>query len=217
MDQNLPHNYRLVVFDLGGVLARICHTWEEVARTSHIPCTLDPEGHSPLTSIPEFDGYQAGILPLPVYLRALAHFTGCDPRDALRMHNGILVEPYPGSEELVTDLAKTGIGTGCLSNTNEPHWVDLALNGRFPAIVRLERKMASHLVGINKPDPAIFRLYAETHGARPEEIVYFDDNGPNVQSAKEVGFEAHQVDPHGDPPAQMRGILEGLGILSLGR
>lgn len=213
MVQNLPHNYRLVVFDLGGVLARICHSWEEVARTSGIACTLDPEGNSPLTSIPEFDGYQAGIIPLPLYLAALARFTGCDPRDALRMHNGILLEPYPGSEELVADIEATGIGTGCLSNTNEPHWVDLALNGRFPAIVRLERKMASHLVGINKPDPAIFRLYAETHGVTPGEIVYFDDNGPNVESAKAVGFEAHRIDPHGDAPGQMRTILTEIGVL----
>lgn len=213
MAQNLPHKYRLVVFDLGGVLARICHSWEEVAKTSGIASTLDPEGNSPLNAFPEFDGYQGGEVPLPAYLEALVRFTGCDPRDALRMHNGILVEPYPGSEELVRDLEATGIGTGCLSNTNEPHWVDLALNGRFPAIVRLERKMASHLVGINKPDPAIFRLYAETHGVQPDEIVYFDDNGPNIASAKAVGFEAHQVDPHGDSPGQMRSILRELGVL----
>lgn len=213
MVQNLPHKYRLVVFDLGGVLARICHSWEEVSRTSGIATTLDPEGHSPLTTFPEFDGYQAGIIPLPLYLDAVARFTGCDPQDALRMHNGILLEPYPGSEELVKDIEATGIGTGCLSNTNEPHWVDLALNGRFPAIVRLDKKMASHLVGINKPDPAIFHLYAETYGAKPGEIVYFDDNGPNIESAKAVGFQAHRVDPHGDAPGQMRKILSELGVL----
>jgi glucose-1-phosphatase len=213
VDSKPSHKYRLVVFDLGGVLARICHTWEEVAETTRVHCSLLSDGRTPLTSFPEFDGYQAAEVDLPTYLDALARFTGCDPADALRMHNGILLEPYPGSEELVQDLERSGLGTGCLSNTNEPHWVDLALNNRFPAIVRLERKMASHLVGMNKPDPEIFRLYAQTHGVTPQEIVYFDDNGPNVESARRVGFAAFQVDPAGDTVAQMREILAGLGVL----
>lgn len=205
--------YRLVLFDLGGVLARICHTWEEVAATSRIACSLDPQGATPLTAFPEFDAYQAGTISLSEYLDALARFTGCDPGDALRMHNGILLEPYPGSEELVEEISGAGYLTGCLSNTNEPHWVDLAHNGRFPAIVRLERKMASHLVGLNKPDPAIYRLYAETHGLTPSEIVFFDDNRANVASAVEVGLAAFAVNPNEDPPAQMRGHLTTLGLL----
>jgi putative hydrolase of the HAD superfamily len=212
-DLNAPHKYRLVVFDLGGVLVRICHTWQEVARTTGAVCALDPQGNTPLTAFPEFDLYQAGEVSLGVYLEALVRFTGCAAGDALRMHNGILVEAYPGTEELVTELEAAGIGTGCLSNTNEPHWIDLAMNGRFPAIVRLERKMASHLVGMNKPDPAIFRLYADTHGVRPEEIAYFDDNGPNVAAAREVGFAAFQVDSARDPAAQMRAHLVTLGVL----
>ncbi len=208
-----PHNYRLVVFDLGGVLARICHTWEEVARTTGVACGLDPNGTTPLAAFPEFDGYQAGEVTLPNYLDALSAFVGCDPADAIRMHNGILVEPYPGSEELVAELETSGFGTGCLSNTNEPHWVDLAMNGRFPAIVRLERKMASHLVGLNKPDPAIFLLYAKEHGVQPTEIVYFDDSLANVKAANEVGYRAFRVDPSGDTVAQIRGFLAEAGVL----
>jgi len=210
MQEQVPE---IVVFDLGGVLARICHTWEDVVQGAGVPHGLDLAGRTPLSAFPDFDPYQAGQTKLDTYLDRLANFVGCDREHALRVHNGILVEPYPGSEALIAEIESAGVRTGCLSNTNVPHWEDLALNGRFPAIHRLQSKMASHLVGLNKPDPAIFRLYAETFGVAPERIVFFDDHPLNVRAALGERWRAFRIDPSGDTVAQMRAHLAETGVL----
>jgi glucose-1-phosphatase len=197
---------KVVVFDLGGVVIRINHTWEDAARFAGISTQWEPDGATPLIGFPLLDAYQKGDLELDDYLVQLAEYAGCTPPEALRIHNGILREEYPGVLELVGDIELAGMITGCLSNTNAAHWEALT-SERFPATLRLERKMASHLVGLNKPDPAIFLLYAAQNGFSPEEIVFFDDHPANVEAASEVGFRAFRVDPHKDTASQMREIL----------
>ena len=206
------HPYKIVVFDLGGVLAQISHTWEEAARQSGVKTSLDPAGATPLAHPVPIDDYQKGAMELDAYLDALSAWSQCDRADAEALHNGIIIEEYPGVHDLVEEVQAAGFRTGCLSNTNAPHWVELT-GERFPAIARLEHKMASHLVAINKPDHAIYQLYADTHGVRPEEVVFFDDGVGNVEAAREVGFSAKRIDPTGDTAAQMREYLVELGIL----
>jgi len=200
-----------VVFDLGGVLARIWHTWQGAALEAGVPIRLDPAAPIPLIDFLPLDEYQMGGLSEAGYLVALGDWLGCSVEDALSIHNHILIGEYPGTEALVDDIEQAGFVTGCLSNTNAAHWAELA-GPRFPAISRLDRKMASHIVGLNKPDPAIFRLYASVNGLQPEEIVYFDDHFGNVESAKSVGFRAFRVDPHSDTVAFMRKTLTECGI-----
>lgn len=208
MSAQIPQqSCQIVVFDLGGVLARICHSWEEAAATAGIATRLDPSDRTPLTVVPIFDAYQAGAVELSEYLEGIAKWLGVSPDEALAIHNHILVEPYPGTDELVEEIEAAGLLTGCLSNTNAPHWEELALNGRFPAIMRLQRKMASHLVGLNKPDPEIFALYAKTNDVAPESIVYFEDHPLNVRAALGAGWRAKLIDPMGDTVAQMREFL----------
>ncbi|AIE84729.1 HAD family hydrolase [Fimbriimonas ginsengisoli] len=212
-NQSPRHPYRLVTFDVGGVLIRICHTWQACAREAGVDIKWPAQPEIALTDFPAFDAYQMGAIDLDDYLARLAEWLGCSPEEAGRVHDGILVEPYPGTEELVAELQDRGELTACLSNTNEPHW-QAFFGGRFPAVARLDSKMASHLVGINKPDPAIFRLHAETNGVAPEEIVYFDDAPANIEAATEVGFRTLRIDPSGDTVAQMRGFLVDLGVLT---
>jgi len=170
-------------------------------------------GKTPLTDLPEFDQYQAAEISEEEYLAAIAEWGGCSPEDAIRIHNHILIEPYLDTEELVDELHAKGLATGCLSNTNGPHWTELTSPVRFPAISRLQGKMASHLVGMNKPDPEIFLLYAKTYGLQPDEIAYFEDNRANFESAANVGFHAKHIDPSQETVPQMRAFLEGLGML----
>ena len=198
--------YRMVVFDIGGVMCRITHDWREAARHAGVATRWDLDDPKPISAFLPLDAYQIGSMDLDSYLDALAEWAGCPKEDALRIHNAILVEEYPGVEELVRELQANGVRTGCLSNTNAAHWVDLT-SSRFPAIVMLDCRMASHDVGLAKPDPAIFRHFAETNGVRPAEIVFFDDNEPNVEAANRAGFRAHRVDPAGDPVAQIRAFL----------
>lgn len=197
----------MVVFDLGGVLVNIAHTWEKAAEVAGVRMNR-PEGHfTALGEIPAYNVYQNGQIGEDAYYAELAAWAGVTLDEAIRIHCGILIEPYPGVAELIAEVTGKGLRVGCLSNTNNAHWEDLT-GPRFPAIQAMENRMASQIVGLSKPDPAIFHLYAETHGVAPGEILYFDDNAENVASANKVGFHAFQIDPDNDPPAQMRAILK---------
>lgn len=70
--------------------------------------------------------------------------------------------------------------------------------------------MASHEVGLGKPDAAIFRRYESEFGLAGQAILYFDDHLPNVQAARSVGWNAHQIDPEGDPVIQMSVVIFSL-------
>lgn len=204
---------RYIVFDLGGVLARISTSWPEIAARLHLDVpnapSLDPKPDNYACHI----DYQLGTLGEAEYLSELARLMGCTVETAAILHDGILVEPYPGSLEFVQDIIAAGLGTGCLSNTNDRHWGVLTHPDRFPAIALLEHKMASHLELLQKPDHAIFQRYADRLGVSPSEIVYFDDKPENVEAANAVGFVGFVVDPKGDTISEMRTRLDELGLL----
>lgn len=48
----------------------------------------------------------------------------------------------------------------------------------------------SHEVGVEKPDPAVFRLTENLLDVRPEEIVFLDDNADHVEAAAGCGWHA---------------------------
>lgn len=204
---------KAVVFDIGGVLVRICNTWQLAARSAGVAVDLAPEPPLGLDAIPAFQQYQAGQLDETAAMVALGERLGVSPEDALRVLNGILVEPYPGALELVREVNSLGIRTGVLSNTNAPHWSCLTNPEKFRPVCETEMRMASHLVGLEKPDPAIYRRYEQEFGLASDAIVFFDDSVTNVQSARTVGWHAHRIDPTGDPVLQMRPILVAEGVM----
>ncbi len=194
-------------------MAEISHTWEGAAACAGVSCSELGGGSTRLNALPEFDQYQGGKISLPDYLRALAAFVGCKQEEALAVHNGILVVEYPGIADLVKEIHQRKVRTGCLSNTNEPHWECLALNGDYPSIHSLDMKMASHLVGLSKPSHEIYQAYSTAFGLDPESIIFFDDYQVNVNAAAECGWKARWIDSSGDTPAQMRAYLSELGVI----
>jgi putative hydrolase of the HAD superfamily len=48
----------------------------------------------------------------------------------------------------------------------------------------------SSVVGLRKPDPAIYRLTCERLGLQPSELLFVDDLECNVVAARELGMEA---------------------------
>ena len=53
--------------------------------------------------------------------------------------------------------------------------------------------LASHQIGVLKPDQEAFLYAAEKMQVAPEQILFLDDNVLNVQSAQAVGMVAHRV------------------------
>lgn len=221
---------RVVCFDLGGVLVRICETWAEACARAALPArnadylASDAWRRSRRHA---GDRYQSGQLECASYFAELAALSEglFSAAEFEQLHRAWTLEHYPGALDLVRALnARPGVVTACLSNTNHSHWVRLVGadgNNEYPAVVELRCQLASHLLGCAKPDAHIYQLaytkFSEVAGAersplRPSDIVFFDDLPDNVRAARDAGWTAFQVDPSGDTVQQMRGLLAGVGV-----
>lgn len=196
---------RAVCFDLGGVVARISYHWSELLHRSgfRVPDHIQP-GHE-LTSIPVFETFQSGLIGTAEYYRELGSALELTSSQAEVIHRNILIEPFPGVLEIVQELTSRGIVTGCLSNTNAPHWEQLLT--AYPAISAMDHKLASHEIDASKPDSAAYRAFERATGCSGPEILLFDDSQANCDAAIWLGWQAVRIDPSGDPAAQMRGAL----------
>lgn len=205
---------RWVCFDVGGVLVEINHNWKGAMLDAELSEEVAERFDHPLVELAAFNEFQRGVICFSDYCVALgAHLGGIDPDAAQKVHTAILRVAYPGIPELIRDLHAEGIRTGCLSNTNAPHWEAFFAEPRLAALREISLPMASHLIGAEKPDPAMYRAFEAASGASGEQIVYFDDGLGNVESARSLGWRAFQVDPQGDTAAQMRTVLQDQGWL----
>jgi FMN phosphatase YigB (HAD superfamily) len=218
-------NERVVCFDLGGVLVRICRSWSEACAKAAI-AERNPEWFAGdvwgRRRRAAGDRYQRGLIDCEAYHDELAgHNEGIySALELRRIHDAWTLSEYPGALELVQALnALPSVSTACLSNTNHGHWVRLAnLDGKseYPSVVALRHQLASHLLGCAKPDPRIYELafatFAEGRQLRPSDVVFFDDLEENVVAARAAGWSAFAVDPSADTAAQMRRFLASVGI-----
>jgi len=87
--------------------------------------------------------------------------------------------------EAVRRVKASGRPTGLVSNSWGGTTYDrVVMDDLFDAIV------ISGEVGLNKPEPEIFRLAAERLGVPPEECVFVDDLRENCEGAEAVGMTA---------------------------
>ena len=201
----------LVVFDLGGVLVRIRHTWDAVLQEMGEPL---PTGGVPMrhADYEALTAYQDGSMGEDAYLLQVGGDLGLTPERAREAHVSMLEFDYLGSADLVRDLRANGVRTACLSNTNAIHWTALTDPRRHPCLAELDRRFASFEIGVNKPLPGAFRRVSDAFPDADRRI-FFDDNPGNVIAAINLGWEAHRVDPDGNPPQLMRSILVEKGVL----
>jgi len=113
-----------------------------------------------------------------------------DPEDFLKRFSAWPKGLFGEAAELVRGLAP-GVGRACLSNTNVIHWghqLDSAtLAGLF------EHTFLSHQIGLVKPDREIYLHVIEALGCAPGEILFLDDNAPNVEAGRACGLDARHV------------------------
>jgi putative hydrolase of the HAD superfamily len=205
---------KTVVFDLGGVMVRINRTWQDAARTAGVNIGLPPTPPVGLGDLTIFNHWQAARTGPQDYYDALAEALSISHDEARRVHDCILMEPYPGTEALVHELHSLGFHTGCLSNTNAPHFDLMTSPAHYPNIAALQTKIASHEVGLDKPGEEIFRCFEQAADARPEDIVFFDDVPENAEAACRCGWQGFAIDPFGNTASQMRSHLVELGWLN---
>lgn len=199
----------LVVFDLGGVLVRIRHTWDAILEALGEP----PLARTSAWHHADYDPilrYQNGTMDEDAYLEQVGGDLGLTPERARAAHAAMLEGDYVGAVGLIEDLKAAGVKTACLSNTNALHWV--ALMACHPTMTALDARFASFEMNLSKPDPRAYRVVADAFPGVDRKI-FFDDRLDNVVAAINLGWEAHRVDPDGNPPALMRAILTEGGVL----
>jgi glucose-1-phosphatase len=216
---------RVVCFDLGGVLVRLSGSWREACKRAGLPernpdwlSSPDWRAHRQLLGEP----YQRGEIDCDAYFAGLSASSGglYSAAELESMHAAWTLEHYEGALALVRSLnALADVATACLSNTNHAHWVRLAgIDGRgeYPAVLELQHRLASHLLGCAKPDPRIFELARAELSApgpvTPANIFFFDDLEENVSAARAAGWSAYRVNPAGDTVGEMRAVLRRSGF-----
>ena len=201
----------LVVFDVGGVLVRIRHSWDAIldALGEPVPPARSSWRHADYDAL---TAYQDGSMPEDAYLAQVGGDLGLTPERAREAHIAMLETDYVGAAALIRDLKAAGVKTACLSNTNALHWSILLDPRRHPALADLDRRFASFEIGVNKPLPGAFRRVKDAF-PDAERKIFFDDNVDNVVAAINLGWEAHRIDPDGNPPELMRCLVVEKGVL----
>jgi putative hydrolase of the HAD superfamily len=223
---DIPHpksNIPLVTFDLGGVIVRICRSIKEAGDRCGIQVRdedITPERRAERRAV--HYRYERGQIPCDEFFHAIAATTGgrYTPEQFRALHEAWIIDEYPGVSQLIDDLHAKGIATGVLSNTNHSHWAlqmqprtdasGRQIPSRFPTTAKPIHRHASHILGLAKPEPAIYHEYARRTGFAPASIIFFDDLEENVLAARSAGWQAHHIDHTGDTAAQMRAHLRGI-------
>src|SRR4029450_10908464 len=188
---------RLVCFDLGGVVVRICRSWPEGCRAAGKDLRGEfPSGDSQLRAWNELGAQLgSGRIDPQTWARSISDlidgvYTAEEVRD---IHNAWILGEYEGIGGIIYRLHDAGLHTAALSNTNSDHWAQM---NDYPAFTRLGRRFASHELGLLKPDPAIYREFERRVNQRGNEILFFDDTPENITAAQSLGWHAELIDPH---------------------
>lgn len=204
----------LVCFDLGGVIVRICRSWDEACRAAGVsarPLPVDDEAR--MKRVFELvHAHQVGRVDTAAFAARYSDLVDglYSPEEVYAVHEAWLLGEYDGVATLVEQLHAREITTAALSNTNESHWRDML---DYPTMRRMHHRLASHLLGLAKPDPAIYRAAEQHLGIAGESIIFFDDLEANVRAASAAGWHAHQIDHTGCPASQMIERLRAAEIL----
>lgn len=200
---------KAVVFDLGGVVIRICRSWQQAATRAGLPVhdekTLADidfihQRHAPS------DLHMAGKISCEEYFAQVS--AACrglySPDEVRAIHTVWTIDDEPGIADLIASLNDAGLHTACLSNTNDTHWRILTQGDNpSPAIANLRTTLVSHHIGAVKPDPEIYAAAETTLDARPEEILFFDDVQHNIDAARARNWNAHLIDHDKPTPPQI--------------
>jgi putative hydrolase of the HAD superfamily len=212
---DLP-DVKLVCFDLGRVLVRICDGWQHACAVAGLamPATELP----PATAAALHDlvcQLEVGAITSDTFYHDAGAAFGVPPAHVRAMSDAYVLGAYPGAAELLDDLKAAGATTACLSNTNENHWrliSDPGSSSYFP-LDRLTHRFASHLVRLRKPDDAIYAHVERALEIPGDQIAFFDDISENVEAAKRRGWHAHRVESVDDPMPEIRAHLRAHGVL----
>jgi HAD superfamily hydrolase (TIGR01509 family) len=204
---------KLVCFDLGGVIVRICRSWEEGCARAGLPLrTPDRRAETVNERKSLARAFQTGRIDLDAYARGLSEILHglYTPDEIKSIHRAWIIEEYEGVHEVVDSIHAAGLETACLSNTDHAHWNEQIRT--LPVLRKLRSHMASHMLGLQKPDVEIFAEAERRLRTPGASILFFDDLEDNVLAARAAGWNAVQVDPMARTDRQIARALRERGV-----
>jgi putative hydrolase of the HAD superfamily len=199
---------RKIVFDFAGVLF---HWHPPSLLRREIPHLARDEASAAHWVREIFQGYEGDwaefdrgrIEPAPLVER-IARRTGLASADVRRVVDAVPHElrPIAPSVAFLRRLRDEGRTLLYLSNMPVPYAEHLAREHEF--VSWFGGGIFSGHVGISKPQAGIFRLAEQRFGLAPEEAVFMDDHGPNVEAARRLGWNALQFRHAAQAEAELR-------------
>lgn len=185
MTQSKPD---VLLFDLGGVLIEIA-IFEELPKLLSSPVERDEVRRRWLFS-PAVQAFERGETSADDFIAAFIDEWGLKvgPEAFLTAYESWLRGPYPGALELLERLRRD-YRIALLSNCNPVHWRQLEQVRGLAHVA-----YSSHLLGLVKPDAAIFERVLSDLGVEPDQVCFFDDTPPNVEAARAAGLRAYQTE-----------------------
>jgi putative hydrolase of the HAD superfamily len=212
-----------VLFDAGGTLVRLDFEWmAETLRELGVPASADAMRRAELAGRRRYDrsrGHPAGpgepVAPLGsagdthAYFAAMVETLGGAPPVvdmalerffARHARSGLWTRPMEGARETIDALAALGLRIAVVSNSDgraEQHLVDCDVRTGVAFVVD------SYEVGVEKPDPGIFRIALERLGVDPGRTLFVGDIlSVDEAGARAAGTHFVLIDPYGDyaPP-----------------
>jgi putative hydrolase of the HAD superfamily len=212
MASRQERRYAAVVFDLGGVITDSpLHAIADYERdhglfpgaiNRAIAAAGEGGAWSRLErgqlSVPEFHG------PFEDDCRAL----GIEVNGARVMaYIARAATPRPRMLAAIGMIRGAGYRVGALTN----NWVT-EREGPHPLREHFECVIESSVVGLRKPDPGIYILVCRALEVEPTQVVFLDDIGRNLKTARALGMTTVKVD---DPDAALRALEDLLGLALL--
>ena len=106
----------------------------------------------------------------------------------------MLTPDIPLSARILRALRGKGMPVFALSNFGVS---TLALADRhFPALADFDRRFISGVLGLIKPDPAIYAHVEAETGVAPEGLLFIDDRPANIAAAAARGWQTHLFEHH---------------------
>lgn len=114
--------------------------------------------------------------------------------------------PRPAMLQALRQVRAAGLRTAALTN-NWGAAEGLDTTGGMHATELFDTIVESSMVGLRKPDPAIYRLTLERLGVEAIDSVFLDDLGINLKPARAMGMATIKVTEPGAALAELSALL----------
>ena len=190
-----------LLFDLGNVLLPIdlSLTYQAFSRYSNRYSATQIEHITQEECL--WQAYEAGLVDESTFRNSIkARFEmDCSDVEFDQAFNELLLGFHDGLYSFLSDLARN-FDLYLLSNTSSIHARVFLANELGPEgqnVFDLFRQVhLSFEMGLVKPNPKIYEQVVLENNLLASQVVFFDDNFSNIESAKSLGFQAiHIKDP----------------------